>query len=96
MSAAGLKVESSDGSTFLEGTRELTFGFFLGQGGEKLRVEVRASGPGAEATLRSEKQAVGFLTQVYRNDRVAGFIDRFLSENARLRRGAAEPKGDTK
>ena len=86
LAATGMETRSTDGSTYLAAERGVLFGFFMGQGGDKLRVTLRQSGAATDATFLSEKQVVGGATQRHRDSRVAQYVDEFLQENARCKK----------
>ena len=72
------------GTEQMSARRGAIFGFFIGDGGETISVDLQSDGDATEVTIRSQKRFAGFLAQRHLDDRVAEFMATYISENAAL------------
>ena len=73
------------GGMEITGERSILFGFFLGQGGERVKVDIREAGPLTNVAIESRKRSVGFGCQRHHNVRIASYLDSYLQENEVIR-----------
>jgi len=70
--------------TGLNAQRTLLFGFFIGDGGEQIRVELVPAGSRTDVKITSEKQFAGFLAQQHYANEIAAYLDQYIQENKPL------------
>ena len=80
------------GGVEVAGERSILFGFLLGQGGERVKVDIREYGPRTNVDIESRKRAVGFACQRHQNERIASYLDSYLQENEVIRGPILEGK----
>ena len=88
--SAGYEIESSGASSDLKAGRGGRFGFFIGDGGETITVDLTPERTSTEVTIRSQKRFFGFFAQRHLDDRVADFISVYIEENAGIKNKLAE------
>lgn len=79
------KIKIQNDLNRIEGNRKLIVGFFAGQGGEHINIQLKELNQTTEATIESKKKFVGFLAQRHMDKRIADYIDMYVKENEELK-----------
>jgi len=74
----------TDKSMQIKATRGMLVGLLLGQGGETIQVDLSDNGGRTDVTVTSRKRGLGFFAQRHVDERVAEFLDKYLSEDIRF------------